>query len=80
MMKMKTAMVLAAVSVLVSGCAESKNQAEIQGVSGQDPFYMIDGWRHEQEGMGWFTETEGPLNIDPHDQWQTIQPLGHDPH
>jgi hypothetical protein len=38
-MKMKTAMVLAAVSVLVSGCAETKSQAEIQGVSAQDPWY-----------------------------------------
>jgi outer membrane murein-binding lipoprotein Lpp len=48
-MKMKTAMVLAAVSVLVSGCAETKSQAEIQGqiqgVSAQDPWYMIYGWQ-----------------------------------
>jgi len=44
MMKMKTAMVLAAVSVMVSSCAETKSQAEIQGVSAQDPFYMIHGW------------------------------------
>jgi hypothetical protein len=50
MMKMKTAMVLAAVSVLVSGCAETKSQAEIQGVSAQDPFYMIHGWHYEQDG------------------------------
>jgi hypothetical protein len=56
-MKMKTAMVLAAVSVLVSGCAETKSQAEIQiqGVSSQDPWYMIDGWHYEQDGIGWFT-------------------------
>jgi outer membrane lipoprotein-sorting protein len=47
MMKMKTAMVLAAVSVLVSGCAETKSQAEtrIQNVSAQDPWYMIYGWQ-----------------------------------
>jgi len=65
-MKMKTAMVLAAISVLVSGCAETKSQAEIQGVSAQDPFYMIHGWHYEQDGIGWFTDTEGCLNIDPH--------------
>ncbi|MBV8100106.1 MAG: hypothetical protein JOZ31_13200 [Verrucomicrobia bacterium] len=45
MMKMKTAMILAAVSVLVSSCAETKSQAgihgEILGVSAQDPYYMI---------------------------------------
>lgn len=33
-----------AVSVLVGGCAETKSQTEIKGVSAQDPFYMIDGW------------------------------------
>ena len=65
MMKMKTAMVLATVSVLVSGCAETKSQAEIQGqagiqgVSAQDPFYMIYGWHYEEDGIGWFTDTEG---------------------
>jgi hypothetical protein len=69
MMKMKTAMVLAAVSALVSGCAETKSQTEILGVSAQDPFYMIHGCRYEQEGIGWFTDTEGRLNIDPHYKW-----------
>jgi hypothetical protein len=62
MMKMKTAMVLAAVSVLVSGCAETKSQAEIQGIQGvsaQDPFYLIHGWHYEQDGIGWFTDTVG---------------------
>jgi hypothetical protein len=60
MMNMKTAMVLAAVSVLVSGCAETKSQAGIQtyNVSAQDPWYMIDGWHYEQDGIGWFTDTE----------------------
>ena len=53
---MKTAMVLAAVSVLVSGCAETNSQAKIEGVSAQDPFYMIDGWHYEQDGIGWFTD------------------------
>jgi hypothetical protein len=52
MMNEKTAMVLAAVSVLVSGCAETKSQAEIFGVSAQDPWYMIDGWHYEQDGIG----------------------------
>jgi hypothetical protein len=65
-MKMKTAMVFAAVSVLVSGCAETKSAPEIQGVSAQDPLYMIYGWRYEQDGIGWFTDTESRLNIDPH--------------
>jgi hypothetical protein len=68
-MKMKTAMVLAAVSVLVSGCAETKSQGTIQGVSAQDPFYMIHGWRDEQDCIGWFTDTEGGLNIDPRYKW-----------
>jgi hypothetical protein len=36
--------------VLVSGCAETENQTEIQGVSAQDPFYMIHGWHYEQDG------------------------------
>ena len=45
---MKTAMVLAAISVLVSGCAETNSQAGIQGVSAQDPFYMIDGRHYER--------------------------------
>jgi hypothetical protein len=58
MMNMKTAMVLAAVSVLACGCAETKNQAETFGVSAQDPWYMIDGWHYEQDGIGWFTDTE----------------------
>jgi hypothetical protein len=58
MMKMKTAMVLAAVAVLVSGCAETKSPPAIQGVSAQDPFYMIYGWHYEQDGIGWFTDTE----------------------
>jgi hypothetical protein len=66
-MKIKTAMVLAAVSVLISGCAETKNQAAgIQGVSAQDPFYMIYGWHYQRDDIGWFTDTEGRLNIDPH--------------
>jgi len=65
-MKMKTAMVLAAVSVLVSGCAQTKSQGKIYGVSAQDPFYMIQGWHYDQDGSGWFTDTEGHLNIDPH--------------
>jgi hypothetical protein len=65
MMKMKTAMVLAAVCVLVSGCAETKSQAGIQGVSAQDPFYMIQGWQYEQDSIGWFTDTESRVNIDP---------------
>jgi hypothetical protein len=44
MMKMKTAMVLAAVSGLISGCAQTKSQVDrIQNVSAQDPWYMIDG-------------------------------------
>jgi hypothetical protein len=60
MMKMKTAMVLAAVSVLVSGCAETKSQGQIYGVSAQDPYYMI----YEQDGIGWLTGTEGGSNID----------------
>jgi hypothetical protein len=46
---MKAAMILAAVSVLVSGCAETKSPPAIQGVSAQDPFYMIQGWRYEQD-------------------------------
>jgi hypothetical protein len=58
MMKMKTAMVLAAVVVLVSGCAGTKSPPAIQGVSAQDPFYMIHGWHYEQDGIGWFTDTE----------------------
>jgi hypothetical protein len=58
MMKMKTAMVLAAVSVLVNGCAETNSQAKIEGVSAQDPFYMIDGWHYEQDGIGWFTDSK----------------------
>jgi hypothetical protein len=66
MMKMKTAMVLAAVSVLVSGCAETNSQAQIQGVSAQDPYYMIDGSDYEQDGIGWFTDTEVRLNTDLH--------------
>jgi hypothetical protein len=45
MMKMKAVMVLAAVSVLFSGCAEFKSQTgvngEIQGVSAQDPYYFL---------------------------------------
>jgi hypothetical protein len=49
-MKMKAAMVLAAVSVLVSGCAETKSPQAIQGVSAQDPFYIIGGWHSEQDG------------------------------
>ena len=61
-MKMKTAMVLAAFSVLVSGCAETNSQAKIEGVSAQDPYYMIHGWRYEQDGIGWFTDAEGRLN------------------
>jgi hypothetical protein len=68
-MKMKTAMVLAAVSVLVSGCAETNSQATIQGVSAQDPYYMIRGWSYEQDGIGWFTDTKGRLNIDPRYKW-----------
>jgi hypothetical protein len=47
-MNVKTAMVLAAVSVLVCGCAETKNQSQslgVPGVSAQDPWYMIDGER-----------------------------------
>jgi hypothetical protein len=38
---MKTALVLAAVSMLISGCAETKSHEflEIQGVSAQDPWY-----------------------------------------
>jgi hypothetical protein len=65
-MKMKTAMVLAAVSVLVSSCAETNSQTQIQGVSAQDPYYMIDGWHYKQDGTGWFTDTEVRLNTDPH--------------
>ena len=45
---MKTAMVLATISVLVSGCAETNSQAKIEGVSAQDPFYLIDGWHYER--------------------------------
>ena len=45
----QTLLVLAAV-VLVSGCAETKSQDGIQGVSAQDPFYMIYGWHYEQDG------------------------------
>ena len=63
---MKTGMVLAAVSVLVSSCAETNSQTQIQGVSAQDPYYMIDGWHYEQDGIGWFTDTEVRLNTDPH--------------
>ena len=69
MMKMKTAMVLAAISVLLSGCGEYQSQGyapEIQGVSAQSRFYLIDGWRYEQDGIGWFTDSERRLNIDPH--------------
>jgi hypothetical protein len=41
---MKTVIALAAISVLVSGCAETKGQFDrIQNVSAQDPWYMIDG-------------------------------------
>ena len=58
MMKMKAAMVLPAVSVLVSGCAETTRQTGTQNVSAQDPYYMIQGWRYEQDGIGWFTDTE----------------------
>jgi len=65
MMKMKTAIVLAAVSVLVSGCAETKNQGQIYGISAQDPFYMVQGWHSEQDGIGWFTDADGRLDIDP---------------
>ena len=50
MIKVKAAMVLAAISVLVSGCAEPKSAPAIQGVSAQDPFYMIQGWHYEQDG------------------------------
>jgi hypothetical protein len=42
-MKTKTAMALAAVSVLVSACAEIDRQTGSQNVSAQDPFYMIVG-------------------------------------
>jgi hypothetical protein len=66
MMKTKTAMVVAAVSVLVSGCAETTSQTGTRNVSAQDPYYMIQGWRCGQDGIGWFTDTEGRLNIDPH--------------
>ena len=62
-MKKKTVMVLAAVSVLVSGCAETNSQTGTQNVSAQDPFYMIDGWHYEQDGIGWFTDTEGPDSV-----------------
>ena len=55
---MKTAMVLGAVSVLVSGCAETNSQTGIQNVSAQDPFYMIDGWHYDQDGIGWFTDSK----------------------
>ena len=58
----QTLLVLAAVCVLVGGCAETKSQggiqgqgniqgqAGIQGVSAQDPFYMIYGWHYEDCG------------------------------
>jgi len=65
MMKKKTAIVLAAVSVLVSGCAETKSQGQIYGVSAQDPFYMVQGWHSEKDGIGWFTDADGCLDIDP---------------
>jgi len=54
-MMQKTAMVLAAVAGLLSSCEQSKSQAGsqsqygirgqagIEGVSAQDPFYLIDG-------------------------------------
>jgi hypothetical protein len=42
-MKTKMAMTLAAVSVLVSACAEIDRQTGNQNVSAQDPFYMIVG-------------------------------------
>jgi hypothetical protein len=65
-MKMKTGVVLGAVSVLVSGCAETKSQDKIYGVSAQDPYYMIQGWHYQQDGIGSFTDTEARLTIDPH--------------
>ena len=45
---MKTAMVLAAISVLISSCAETNSQDKIEGVSAQDPYYMIDGWHYQR--------------------------------
>lgn len=45
-MKMKTAVVLAAASVLVSGCAGTKTPTGLQNLSAQDPWYMIDGWHY----------------------------------
>jgi hypothetical protein len=74
-MKMKTAMVLAAVSMPVSGCADYNSQAYppgTQGVSAQDRAYLIHGWHYEQDGIGWFTDSEGRLNIDPHCKWERV--------
>jgi uncharacterized protein YceK len=58
MTKMKATMVLAAVSVLLSGCAETTSQTGTQNVSAQDPYYMIQGWRYGQDSIGRFTDTK----------------------
>jgi hypothetical protein len=37
----KIAMAMAAISALVSGCGELKTPTQVEGVSAQDPYYMI---------------------------------------
>ena len=68
------ASVCMAISVLLSGCAEngSHELPEIQGVSAQFRGYLIDGWHYEQDGIGWFTDSEGRLNIDPRCKWERV--------
>jgi hypothetical protein len=34
-------MAMAAISALVSGCGELKTPTQVEGVSAQDPYYMI---------------------------------------